>query len=289
MDIASIISAVLFWTSSCLRAVQMKQWKAQPNFNYSEWKKLDAEYLQEQWEFRIQQRPFEMATGMLNAFAWFTFSIPILHVVWLQSSLLQGKRMISIHVAIALMAIGGALTEILARLFYIGSSSTMEWIVKDFELDSWLKNGGNSTDHLGWKSLEVTHIAMMGILTWVDAFEYLFLSFIFLFLFISIWFKSEPRLFSLGWAQFGMLLAFLSIIDFAADIMRYQNWRKYSLIAFWISSINRLVLFPFWLVWLSFQIPRAEALLEEASKPTKETEHFTRTRQEEDSELVVVS
>lgn len=281
MDPACIISALLFWISSCLRAAQMRQWKVQPNFSYAQWRDLDADYLQQQWEVRIDRRSFEMATGMINAIAWFTFSIPILHVVWLQS--FKASRMISIHVAIALMAVGGAVTELLARLFFIGSSSTMEWMVKDFELDNWMENG--ETDRLGWKSLEVTHLAIMGVLTWVDALEYLFLAFIFFFLFISIWVKSE-RVLSIGWASFGLFLSLLSIVDFAADIMRYQNWRRYSHIAFFISSVNRLVLFPVWLIWLSFQIPKAELLLEEASKPTAETQKFTNLPDESNDHVV---
>ncbi|GAX26735.1 hypothetical protein FisN_2Hh316 [Fistulifera solaris] len=281
MDIACIISAVLFWISGGFRAAQMMQWRRQPNFNYILWTDFDAEYLIQQWNFRIDHRSFEMATGMINAIAWFTFAIPMLHVVWLQS--LKGRRMISIHVAIALMAIGGAVTELLARLFYIGSTSTMEWMVKDFQLENWTENAEG--DQLGWKSLEVTHLAIMGVLTWIDALEYLFLSFIFAFLFVSVWRKSE-RLLDVKWARFGMVLSALSLIDFAADLMRYQNWRKYSRITFVISALNRLVLFPIWLLWLAIQIPKAEAILGEASQPTEETKKFSSNLNEDNSHVV---
>jgi hypothetical protein len=281
MDIACIISAVLFWISSGFRAAQMMQWRKQPNFNYIMWTDFDAEYLIQQWDFRIDHRSFEMAAGMINAIAWFTFAIPMLHVVWLQS--LKGRRMISIHVAIALMAIGGAVTELLARLFYIGSTSTMEWMVKDFQLENWTETAEG--DHLGWKSLEVTHLAIMGVLTWIDALEYLFLSFIFAFLFVSVWRKSE-RLLDVKWARFGMVLSVLSLIDFAADLMRYQNWRKYSRITFVISALNRLVLFPIWLLWLAIQIPKAEAILGEASQPTEETKKFSSNLNDDNSHVV---
>jgi hypothetical protein len=182
---------------------------------------------------------------------------------------MKGTRSIGLHVTVGMFAIGGATTELLSRLIYIGSSNAMEWMSKDFNLSNWL--GGGQGDDLGWKSLELVHIAVRGILLWVDAIEWLFLAGIFTLLGVSVLGGTE-QLFGLRWAGFGAVMAVLSVFDFAAEILRFESWRTFSEVAMLISAINRLVLFPIWLLWLSRLLPKAEAAARATSStPTDAT------------------
>jgi hypothetical protein len=78
-------------------------------------------------------------------------------------------------------------------------------------------------------------------------------------LFVSVKRQTE-RLLSLSWASLGLVMGLLSLIDFAADILRLESWRTFSEIAFGITMLNRLVLLPVWLIWLGCQLPRAKEL-----------------------------
>lgn len=144
---------------------------------------------------------------------------------------------------------------------YVGSSSASEWISKDFNLGNWL--GGSEDDDLGWKVLEVVHLVSRGMLLWVNAVEYLFLFVIFALLFISVR-SQKNQIFTTRWAYLGSFLALLSIIDFAAEVLRFESWRTFSRISWLIGILSRLILFPVWLVWLGKQMPGAEGSLSQS-------------------------
>jgi hypothetical protein len=137
---------------------------------------------------------------------------------------------------------------------YTGSTNAMEWIATDFNLDNWLSEDSN--DGIGWKTLEVVHIAIRGTLLWVGAIEWLFLAGIFGLLYISVR-TQQYRVFGMRWATFGAVLACLCIIGFAFELLRFASWKTFTKASGIITFINRVVLFPFWLYWLSIQLPKA--------------------------------
>jgi hypothetical protein len=51
----------------------------------------------------------------------------------------------------------------------------------------------------------------------------------------------------------------LCLFDFLSDIMRFESWRTFMVIALSISSVNQLVFLPAWLVWLGMQLKTAKA------------------------------
>ena len=280
-DIACIVATLLFFLSNCLRIAFVSQFGAaqQESFRFEDWKEFDTDVLKRQWEWRMDNKSLDMAAGIMNAMAWFIFAIPILHVVWIQQQYQQTPtRKTSLHTTIALLAVGGATTEFLSRLMNIGSTNTMEWIVNDFNLSNWL--GGETDDDLGWKALEVVFMAVQGFLLWVDAAEWLFLSLIFLLVFFSIRRKPQGlrRLFSIQWGAFGLVVSFMCLLDFAADVLRFKSWLTFTSVAMITSIINRLILFPIWLIWLSRQIPKADAsLVSTRARSTPETAKLTGT------------
>jgi hypothetical protein len=271
VDKVCVVATILFVVANILRAAEIAQFHNRDHFDYKLMKDFDGSYIQSEWSWRMDNSGLTLASGVVNALAWFVFSIPILQVVWIQS--MRGTRNIGLHVTVALFAIGGAVTELLSRLIYIGSSNSMAWMAKDFNLSNWL--GGGQGDDLGWKSLELVNIAVRGILLWVDAIEWLFLAGIFTLLGVSV-LQGTEHLFGVRWAGFGAVMACMAVFDFAADILRFESWRTFSEVAMLISAINRLVLFPIWLLWLARLLPKAEAAaLAASSTPTDATAKLT--------------
>jgi hypothetical protein len=253
MDISSLTAAFLFVVGNIIDYVYKNKFRSRSHFNYTDFTALDPTFIEEEWQFLSEHRSLELAAGTLNAMAWFALLIPLLQVAWIQSY--SGTRQIGVHVTVAALALGGSLSEFIARLLFIGTSNAGEWLAKDFNLDNWL--GENSNDKIGWRTLQVVHLVVRGMILWVDAVEWLALFGISVLLFVSIQSQTE-RLLSLPWASFGLVMGLLCLIDFAADILRLESWRSFSAIAFWITMLNRLVLLPVWLVWLGYQLPTAK-------------------------------
>jgi hypothetical protein len=255
MDISSVIAAILFVVGSIIEYVYMNKFRDRSHFNYTDFTSLDPTFIEEEWQFLSEHRSLELAAGTLNAMAWFALLIPVVQVAWIQSY--SGTRQIGVHVTVAALALGGSLTEFIARLLIIGTSAAGEWLARDFNLDNW--TGEDSNDKIGWRTLQVVHLVVQGMTLWVDAVEWLALLGISVLLFVSIHSEKE-RLLSMPWASVGLVMGLLALIDFAADILRLESWRTFSEIAFWITMLNRLVLLPVWLVWLGYQLPSAKEL-----------------------------
>ena len=121
----------------------------------------------------------------------------------------------------------------------------------DFNLSNWL--GGDEDDNIGWRVLEIAYFLLEGTLLWIDAVEWLFLSAMLTLLYISVR-SHQERLLGIRWARLGLVMAFLCFVDFASDILRFQSWRTFSMVALGITVISRLILLPIWLVWLGRQL-----------------------------------
>jgi hypothetical protein len=255
MDISSLTAALLFVIGNIIDYVYIHKIRNRSHFNYTDFTSLDPTFIEEEWQFLGEHRSLELAAGTLNAMAWFALLIPVLQVAWIQSY--SGTRQIGVHVTVAALALGGSLSEFIARLLIIGASNAGEWLARDFNLDNWISESSN--DKIGWRTLQVVHLVMRGMILWVDAVEWLALFGISVLLFVSIHSQTE-RLLSLRWAAVGLVMGLLALIDFAADILRLESWRTFSEIAFFITMLNRFVVLPVWLVWLGYQLPRAKEL-----------------------------
>ena len=176
--------------------------------------------------------------------------------------------MMGLHITVVVLALGGSFAELASRLLALGGNNALTWMASSFNLDDWdvmtnnsttsfSSNGGNLDDMIGWRVLEMIGIAMTGLILWIDAVEYLFLSGILIILAFSV--RTDNQLFTRKWAKLGVVLAVLGILDFALAILRFESWGVFSTIGGLINILNQLILFPVWLIWLGRQLPKAEA------------------------------
>jgi hypothetical protein len=159
IDVVCILSALCFMTSNILGiVVRVKQGRRTDSFDYAAWKELDPDFLMEEWDHRKNQNGMILAAGVLNAFAWLFFTIPVLQIAWLLSR--GGKRQVGVHAAMACLVLAGSYTELITRLLLIGSYNASEWLAYAFNMDNWL--GGDENDFLGWRALEVAFLITNG-------------------------------------------------------------------------------------------------------------------------------
>ena len=93
---------------------------------------------------------------------------------------------------------------------------------------------------------------------WIDAFEWISLFCILILLYYSVGTQAkENRTLSIWWARLGLLIAFLTFIDFAADVLRLEDWRVFAQVAVATAVINTILLLPIWLTILAFQLEKA--------------------------------
>lgn len=270
MDRHCLIAAVLFLLSDVIACVAYFMTKNHEHFDYGLLKNLDPEYIQHEWEWHIEHGRIESTYAIINAIAWFFFAIPVIKVTWIQSH--GGTRQMGLHISIVVLALGGSFSELLSRLLSLGSRNALGWMAGSFNLDNWnVTNTGN--DEIGWRTLQMIDIAINGLLLWIDAVEYLFLSGILILFLFSIRSTEGFKLFGMRWAYFGMLMACLGIVEFACAILRFENWITFSALGFIINVLNQLFLFPVWLLWLGRQLPKAEAMA--ASRATIDENKIT--------------
>lgn len=168
-----------------------------------------------------------------------------------------------LHITVIVLALGGSFAELSSRLLALGGSNALSWMASKFNLDDWdvmtnsTSNGGNVDDMIGWRTLQMIGIAFSGLLLWIDAVEYLFLSGVLIILAFSV--RTDNQLFTRKWAKLGIVMAILGILQFAFAILRFENWGAFSVLGALINILNQLILFPVWLIWLGRQLPKAEA------------------------------
>jgi len=261
MDITCLISALLFLTGNILLIYFYLKESQREHFDYNAYTRLDPEYLKKEWEFIEKERPKWLSAGIINGLAWFFFAFPMIQLAWILSQ--RGSRSLWLHVSIALLAMSGALTEWLARFLYIGSSMAMQMLTKNFNLENWL--GENSEDLLGYRTLEITHIVVRGLILFIDSFEWICLFFIMVFVHISVrrWRVKDLETFGACWNSLGLFVGLLSVLDFVAEVLRLDGFKLFGPIAFWYAIVNRCVLLPTWLIMLGLRLPSAANKLNE--------------------------
>jgi len=223
---------------------------------------LDPEFIQAEWEFRSSLRPIEFASHVFTAVAWVFLAIPIIQVAWIQSD--KGRKMIGVPVAICVLALASCASEFLGNILQVGSFTMTEWIANDFNLDNWLGHY-NMDDMIGWRTLEIAYLSVEGMWVWLDAIDWLLFSGICILLFVS---TRKGGLFRVSWSYMCLVLAAFAFYDFIAGILRIQSWQIWSAVMFSLSSANRLILVPIWLIWLGFQLPKARKAFAKQNSPT---------------------
>ena len=220
------------------------------HFDYQKLRALDPDYIIDSFAHRSSQATTEISIGLINALGWCVFCIPILLTSWHLSN--RGTQHLSVSIGIAVLALAGSFSEMLAAVLYLGVSNTIEWVSSSFELKDWTGAG----DTVGYRTVEVVSVILRGLLLWVDAMEWLFLCGIFVLLFKLVRATTrassmeENSLWSSQWAMLGLCIGILSLVDFYANVLRFASWRVFSRIAFYVSMSMRLVLMPIWLLWL---------------------------------------
>jgi hypothetical protein len=263
MDITCVLAALLFFTGNLLLIIFYAKEAKREHFDYDIYITLDPDYIQQEWDFRMQHRPQYLAAGIINGLAWFFLTFPLIQLSWVLSQ--RGSKSLWLHIAIAILALAASFTEWISRFLYIGSSMATEMLVKQFNLDNWVAS--NSDDGIGWRALEVTHIVVSGLILFIDAFEWICLFLILVLIHISVrrWRVHDSVTFGACWNSMGLFIALLSLLDFVAEVLRLDGFKIFGQIAFWYAAANRLVLLPLWLLMLGSRLPYAAMKLNEPS------------------------
>jgi hypothetical protein len=255
MDISSLFSALLFFTGNLLIIIFYVKEGNREHWDQELHYQLDPDYLQQEWDFRNKYRVFYESAALINAMAWFFFAFPMIQLAWVLSH--RGDKSMWLHITIAVLTLAGSFTEWISRFLHMGQSLAAHKLSTDFNLDNWLAS--NSNDGLGWRTLEVTHIVTSGIIWFIDAFEWLAMFFIMIFVHISVrrWRTTDVSTFGAVWNSIALFIALLSVLDFVAEILRLDGFKTFGKIAYWYASLNRLILLPIWLILLGLRLPYA--------------------------------
>jgi len=233
------------------------------SFNRDSYTELLPDDIEQSWNTRYDEKALFYASGFLNSFFWIIFCLPVMEMAWILSR--SGTQSLGLNVGICIFALGGALTEWLSHLFWIGVTVASFTLANNFNLDDWLRSdvaanlGLDSEDGIGWRELEADHIVSSGMIWIVDAFEWLCLCGIFCFAFFSVfqWRKTEQTTFGPRWNSLGLFIGLLAMVEFIAEIVRFDGFKVATPIVILYSALNRLILIPAWIISLGFQLPKA--------------------------------
>jgi hypothetical protein len=255
--------------------------------------------IEQSWDDLYDNKALFYASGFLNGIFWLVFCLPVIEMAWILSR--SGTQAIGPSVAICVFAIGGAMTEWLSHMFWIGTTVGSFTLAFNFNLDQWLRPdvaaslGVPADDGIGWRDLEVTHIVTSGMIWIVDSFEWLCLTGIFTFTFVGVylWRKDDQSTFGARWNALGLFIGLMSIIEFSMEIVRFDGYKFAGPIVLLYAALNRIILIPAWIISLGFQLPRAAewhfenhvtsylendpdlSLMEHLTKPDQHSPSFT--------------
>ena len=271
-----ILATALFWASDVLSIIYYNQERKRYDSEhhgyedwqtmYEDWLDMDVKFIEDDWDFRMDKYSLTNAAGFCNAVAWFVFTFPMFQLIWVLSH--QGTSQLWIHVTAIVLLLGANFTEWISWLFWMGSQMASEWMMDDFNLENWLRpdladqllpDSAGGEDNLGWLVLEVNHIVMSGFIWFVDAFEWICLGGILVLVYASVrtWRSQDSTTFGGAWNALGLFIAFLCLLEFIAEILRFEQSKVFGVVAIIYAVLNRLMLLPIWLLVLSFQLPAA--------------------------------
>eukprot|EP00934_Nitzschia_sp_Nitz4_P007965 Nitzschia sp. Nitz4//scaffold45_size130396//101118//101936//NITZ4_003466-RA/size130396-processed-gene-0.199-mRNA-1//1//CDS//3329552449//7955//frame0 len=263
MNLSAVLSAFLFFISNLLIII-FKSIDKRRDFDRDLYTGLDPDYIQEQWDFRMDHRAKWFTASILNTCAWFFFCFPMVQFSFVMSR--RGSTSLGLHVAIAILTVFGSFTECMSRLLYMGAEMSTKMMVQEFNLDNWISD--NSDDKIGWRCLEVSHTIARGLILLVDSFEWIAIFVIMVLVHVSVrrWRMLEDHeTFGAGWNGLGLFIGFLALLDFLAEVAQLDGFKVFHMIAFWYASLNRLVLLPLWLLMLGWKLPYAAMKLNETT------------------------
>jgi hypothetical protein len=272
-------SSILCWFAAILYMASTGVFLARIALRNKSWSSDDftqliPESIEQSWDDQYDNKALFYASGFLNGIFWIVFCLPVIEMAWILSR--SGTQVIGPCVAICIFAIGGAMTEWLSHLFWIGTTVGSFTLAFNFNLDQWLRPdvaaslGVPADDGIGWRDLEVTHIIVSGMIWVVDSFEWLCLAGIFIATFFCVyqWRRDEQSTFGPRWNALGLFIGFLAIIEFSMEIVRFEGYNFAGPIVLLYAALNRMILIPAWIISLGFQLPGAAAWHFENHVPT---------------------
>lgn len=254
MDVTCLLAAMCFVAGNSISVAYLMKERNKEHFDYERFTLLDPKYIQEDWAFRRENHPLEVAGGFINAFSWLFLTIPMIQATVILSY--GGTRQLSNHVFIGVLIVAGCAMEFLARFMHLGVSQWGNWLSTEYNLQNWAS--ATSSDNIGWRTLEVSHLVNFGTVIWIDSFEFLCLGLALVLFFASI--NSLPAdgpAISRPLGGVGLFIGLFSLVDFGAGVLRLYDWGTFRILAVLISIINRLVLLPIFLLVLGCQLPKA--------------------------------
>jgi len=260
VNVMSVLAALFFIIGNVLTIVYYVQEYNRNHFDYEKYVNLDPGYLEEEWGFRVLNYGIYTAAGVINTFAWFFVMFPIVQLAWILSQ--GGTRWISLHVAIVIFVLTGSITEWISHVLYLGSSMTSQLLVSKFNLDNWITD--SSQDLIGWRTLEVSQIINFGLISIIGAIEWIIMGLVMILIHISVlrWRRDvDSTTFGGGWNALGLFVGLMCMLEFITEVLRLDGMRYFAKIAFWYSSVNRLILLPTWLLLLGSRLPYASLKL----------------------------
>jgi hypothetical protein len=258
MEISCVLAALFFWIGNVVRIVFYAQENNRNQWDWDEYTTLSPDYLQSEWEFRLSSQDLWFASSFFNAFAWIMFVFPIIQMAWVLSH--RGTQAIMLNIGIMMLALGGTFTEWLSNLFLAGMVIASKKLVVEFNLDNWVRDDlGPMNEGLGWRVLEVNHIAGDGFVLFTDSFEWFCLWGIFVLTFCSvrIWRRDDTTSFGERWNGYTLFVAFFCLFEFILELLRFEGYKAFETSLLLLSALNRLVLIPVWIICLGFYLPRA--------------------------------
>lgn len=263
-----VFAALTLWVANILKIIYYatRHHQNHGSFPWATYTELEPAFLQENWVNRIDREQLFLASGIMNALGWMMLSYPVIQMAWVLSK--GGTRNVSLNVVIAMFAVAGGLTELMTNFFWIGVNIKAVQLVELFEADpnsaNWIRNDVNDQAEIGWRVLEVNHIVMRGFVTYADNFEWICLAGMFIFTFVSVrsWIAEDKTSFGSRWNTLGLFIGLVCILEFAAEILRFEEMLRSSSKIFAVVSIvyaviNRIIFIPAWIISLGFMLPRA--------------------------------
>lgn len=264
IDGSCFFAAIFFVLSGIFRTILFgRRHGSHSETNFALMKSMDGEYLKNQWaDVDGVLHSLRIVQSIMHILAWIITATVLFRAAWLQSS--RGSHSMGLHCSIAFLGATISIVELLIHMLTLGSMMALQWMASDFTMENWYEIEGlgqDQQDLIGWKVLEVVSIAAQGMLLWVDTIEYFLLATVLILLFIST--KGQASPLSTSWSCFGLGIALLCILDIMSEVLRFTNWQIFSQICFWISTANRCILFPNWLMWLGVQLAAAPTAMKQ--------------------------
>jgi len=253
IDYLAAMSLLLFFIANSIEiARRSAQRDDLPQQKWALWKDLNPDYLRDRWVDRVTSSWLNPLGEVFGAMAWISLVVPVVEVAWIQS--LGGKRRMALHGSVVLLVLSGAFAELVGRFMAVGVEDAARRLVARFELDDWDTSANGDADGMGWRVLDLGHMVFLnGLLQWIDAFEWIALFGCLSLLYLSV--HQKHGTFSTRWTALGLLIAILSIADFAAEVARLDSWITASEVSLALKSLNSMVLLPIWLLWLAIRLP----------------------------------